>query len=219
MSAFKVSTKVPFLFMALLSITKLFGQFPAAIIEPSKKVFYKDVLNEYTVKTMLDGKFTITTNNGELLLLEGKKYIKPTKPGEIRITIEVNDGNGTVAKFFDYFDCEVLPNPILLAVSNKQDTFELQNTISIKKFKSIQFLTTKNITPSVKAGFKLESFTILIIRKDNKIEIFNAKGYENLQTIVDVKPRDKVAFMNLKIKIEGESESRILENRFIEIVE
>ncbi len=219
MNVFKNSITTLFIFLLLISFTELFGQCPSAIIETKRKIFYKDVLNEYTQKPIKGGRYTVNTDNGELLIIEDKKFIKPSRIGKIRIAIKEDQGNGSTIQVFDYFDCETLPNPKAFAISNKLDTFAFENSMPISQYRTIQFLTTKSVVPSVSYKSTVENFTITIIGQKNKVATFKVKGSENLQTILKVNVGDKIIFSNIKIKIDGELESRVLDNRVIEIVE
>ncbi len=211
--------KTLFITLILFSFIETFGQCPSAIIETKRKIFYKDVLNEYTQKPIKGGRYTVNTDNGELLIIDDKKFIKPTKIGKIRITIKEDQGNGSTVQVFDYFDCEILPNPKAFAISNKLDTFAFENSMPLGQYKTVQFLTTKSVVPSVTYKSTVENFTVTIVGQKNKVATFKVKGSDNLQTIVKVNIGDKIIFSNIKIKIDGEIDSRVLDNRVIEIVE
>ena len=192
MLSFKKIIKTLFLFFLASSFTEIFGQCPIAIIETKRKIFYKDVLNEYTQKSIKGGRYIISTDNGELLLIEDKKYIKPSRIGKITITVKEIQENGNTIQLFDYFDCERMPNPKVFAISSKLDTFDIENSMPFRQFKTIEFLTAKSIVLSLRYKSTLESFKVTIIRLTNKIDEYDLKGNDNLQNYIEVNVGDRI---------------------------
>ncbi|UAY51196.1 GldM family protein [Ferruginibacter albus] len=212
------SATILLVFLLISSFGNLFAQCPAAIVETKTKIFYKDVLNEYSLRSIKGGTFEMKIDSGELLTIDNKKYIKPSKPGKIRITIKEKLSEATTAERYDYFDCVPMPDPAIAIISSDHDTSMLKNLLSVQQVKSIQFLTTKAAVPDVLFNASVRSFTITTVRQ-NKSTVLNVKGTDNLQSILKPAIGDKIIFTNIKIKVEGEANDRILENRVVEIKE
>ena len=208
------------LFLLLLKFN-LSAQCPSAIVENKTKVFYKDVLNEYKLKLIKGGQFTISTENGELTTINNKKYIKPNTLGRVVIKIKetiVNKENATTSsvELYDYFECVNLPKPTINFISNQQDTLIQTNTITKDLARKIKSIFSTNTAPDILYKPEIVSFTLTIIGQNDKIKSIEISGnyIEMFCSLLNI--GDKIIFTNIKAKLDNQTDI-FLENKVIEV--